>query len=133
MPAIFAPVPIAFAQRSTTLVDDEENRRRIAQVVAFLADHTEVELVAVESHAFAHHSERRNDRLTALRATAVRDALVAAGVAPNRVIGVGFGEWCVHDGEERTTISVARVNGALVPGAHFGCHEARSLIPRVLR
>lgn len=56
-----------------------------------LADHPEVELVAIEGHADDRGTAELNDRLSRSRAEAVRAALVKRGVAKKRLKAQGFG------------------------------------------
>lgn len=61
---------------------------RIAAVIKQFSEHG----ISVEGHTDAIGSEAANQRLSEQRAAAVRAALVAEGIDPSRVTGVGYGE-----------------------------------------
>ena len=62
------------------------------EVAAVLLKHPELLRVAIEGHTDARGDATSNLRLSAARATAVRDALIRRGVDPDRLIAEGFGE-----------------------------------------
>src|SRR5919202_302545 len=66
----------------------EQNVRRIAAVLQQYPNHQ----ISVEGHTDSLGSETYNQRLSEERAAAVRAALVAGGVDPNRITSKGFGE-----------------------------------------
>ena len=68
--------------RSTGLLDD------VAQV---LNGHPEIKKVVVEGHTDNKGSRKLNQKLSAIRAAAVRDYLVGKGVAADRLEAKGFG------------------------------------------
>jgi outer membrane protein OmpA-like peptidoglycan-associated protein len=64
---------------------------KFEQIVALLRDYPEVK-VLVEGYTDSRGSERANMRISAERADAVRDALIARGIAASRVRTKGMGE-----------------------------------------
>jgi outer membrane protein OmpA-like peptidoglycan-associated protein len=94
-PAPVAPAPVELTQ----VVRFDKNESAISssyestldEVAKQLADHPEVEVVAIEGHADDRGSPELNDRLSRSRAEAVRTALVKRGVAKKRLKTQGFG------------------------------------------
>lgn len=68
----------------------EAAHRKLAPLVRFLREHPE-RRVLVEGHTDATGSRELNMRLSRARAEAVRAALIARGIAPNRIETVGLG------------------------------------------
>jgi outer membrane protein OmpA-like peptidoglycan-associated protein len=94
------PAPAApAALELTQVVRFDKNESAIAtsyestldEIAKQLADHPEVEIVAIEGHADDRGSPELNDRLSRSRAEAVRTALVKRGVAKKRLKTQGFG------------------------------------------
>lgn len=81
----------------------------IEALARWLSENPSVELVRIEGHADEPGSPRYNYALSTRRAEAVRDALVALGIAPARLTTAGSGEAQVprgDDGERRVTFLV---------------------------
>ena len=68
------------------------SRTLLDQVAATLLDHPEIRLLRIEGHTDSQGSDTGNLRLSQDRADAVGRYLIRAGVAPDRVYAVGFGE-----------------------------------------
>lgn len=79
---------IEFDLDSATLRD--ESRPVIEEVARTLAAHPDWK-VAVEGHTDSTGGAAHNQQLSEARAAAVRDGLVALGVAAERLVAVGFG------------------------------------------
>lgn len=73
----------AFAQGTESVLDE---------VGALLQASPEIELALIEGHTDASGPADYNQRLSEARASAVRQALVRHGVAPERLVAYGFGE-----------------------------------------
>lgn len=69
-----------------------EAREALTEVVDYLQASPEIRLVLIEGHTDATGSMRYNQALSEARAVAVRQALVAAGVSPDRLVAYGYGE-----------------------------------------
>ena len=63
-------------------------------VAETLKVHPEFVVIEVAGHADERGSFAHNNRLTQERAAAVVDALRARGIAPERLISQGYGEYC---------------------------------------
>jgi OOP family OmpA-OmpF porin len=61
------------------------------EIAELLRVNPEIRLVSIEGHTDNRGSAEYNERLSHLRASAVRDYLVARGVTPSRLIFKGFG------------------------------------------
>jgi outer membrane protein OmpA-like peptidoglycan-associated protein len=94
-PAAPTPAPVELSQ----VVRFDKNESAIAssyestldEIAKQLADHPEIEVVAIEGHADDRGSPELNDRLSRSRADAVRAGLVKRGVAKKRLKTQGFG------------------------------------------
>jgi outer membrane protein OmpA-like peptidoglycan-associated protein len=94
-----APEPASEPIELTQIIRFEKNQSAVAgsydgaldEIAKQLADHPEIELVAIEGHADDRGSPELNDRLSRARAEAVRTALVKRGVAKKRLTAQGFG------------------------------------------
>jgi len=69
-----------------------ESHGLLDQVAALLEAHAEVQRVRIEGHTDSRGSAEANLRLSQERAAAVREYLLGRGVAPKRLVSVGFGE-----------------------------------------
>jgi outer membrane protein OmpA-like peptidoglycan-associated protein len=92
----------AYADKLVTFLDDSSvlsatARASLADVAKDLQKHSEVTLVEVQGHADERGADTHNLELTQARASAVIDALVAAGVSRNRLRSVGYGASCPAD------------------------------------
>ena len=94
-----APAPAPVAPELTQVVRFDKNEAAIAssyestldEIAKQLADHPEIEEVAIEGHADDRGTPALNMRLSRSRAEAVRTALVKRGVARKRLKTHGFG------------------------------------------
>ncbi len=90
-------------QRSLFAVDEsrvDENDPALLELLAWLEQHPEVELLRVEGHADGTGASRHNYELSVRRAEAVVAWLVARGIAPGRLTAIGSGESQAADGED---------------------------------
>jgi outer membrane protein OmpA-like peptidoglycan-associated protein len=87
--------PIQFGSNNAGIGDGA--RANIAQIASILARHPEIELLEVQGHADERGDEARNVELTRTRAAAVVDALVASGIARERLHDAGYGARCPAD------------------------------------
>ena len=88
--AVRLPERIRFALDEEGLED--EGLVVVDALAAWLRAHREVRLLRIEGHADPTGPSRYNYELSQRRAFAVRDALIAAGVAPERLDAIGTGE-----------------------------------------
>lgn len=63
----------------------------LAQIARVLKEHPEIERVSVDGHTDDRGDRQMNQKLSEARAAAVRETLVAAGVAKERISSRGFG------------------------------------------
>lgn len=82
--------PLAFRHDSVSLAAGAD--AALDEAVDYLQASPEIRLVLVEGHTDATGSLRYNQALSEARAVAVRKALIAAGVAPERLVAYGYGE-----------------------------------------
>lgn len=87
---------VLFARDEAVLVDTGP----LAELVDWLGDHPEAQLVRVEGHADATGTSAYNYDLSVRRAEAVQTWLVAEGVAPERLQAIGTGEARGRGGDE---------------------------------
>ncbi|TVR09806.1 MAG: OmpA family protein [Salinarimonadaceae bacterium] len=87
--AALASAPIVFAVASARLAD--ETQEHIDQLAAILEDCEDVS-VEIGGHTDSDGPEATNVRISQSRAEAVREALLARGVDPDRVAAVGYGD-----------------------------------------
>jgi outer membrane protein OmpA-like peptidoglycan-associated protein len=69
----------------------------LAAVAATLKGHPEFLVIEVAGHADERAGDDHNLRLTKARAAAVQEALKSRGVAANRIVSQGYGEYCPAD------------------------------------
>jgi outer membrane protein OmpA-like peptidoglycan-associated protein len=60
--------------------------------VAFVLGHFRDRVIRVEGHTDDRGTEAANQALSERRAAAVRAAIIAEGILPERVLAVGYGE-----------------------------------------
>jgi len=87
--------PITFNTRSAQVGADSS--AVITGIANALKSHPEVQLIEVQGHADERGDDARNVELTRARARAIIDALVANGVARERLHGAGYGARCPAD------------------------------------
>ena len=83
------PVPIAFTAGGATLT--EASAPALEHIAAFLAEKPAISMLRIEAHSDDQGDAAAALALTRNRALAVVTALVARGVARERLIAVGFG------------------------------------------
>lgn len=83
---LILPGPIVFKTGSAELAS--ESNKVLQYIAAYLADKTYISLMRIEGHS---DNQGDTQRLTEQRALAVTKALVAKGVACERLLPVGFG------------------------------------------
>ena len=66
-------------------------------VAATLKGHPEFTVIEIAGHADERASDEHNLKLTKARAASVMDALRSRGIAANRMVSQGYGEWCPLD------------------------------------
>lgn len=64
----------------------------LREIASMLQSSPEIEKLWIEGHTDITGTERYNQKLSEARASAVREALVRLGVAPERLVAYGFGE-----------------------------------------
>lgn len=64
----------------------------LTDVATVIKEHQEIKKLRIEGHTDADGSDKYNKKLSQQRADAVRDFLVKAGIAEDRLIAVGYGE-----------------------------------------
>jgi outer membrane protein OmpA-like peptidoglycan-associated protein len=87
--------PIHFETGSETL--RPSSLAAIADIARALQAHPQIRLVEIQGHADERGEETTNLELTRSRAATVVEALVAEGVARERLRGVGYGARCPAD------------------------------------
>lgn len=87
--------PIQFETNSAIV--SESSSSAIAEIATTLKQHSEITLVQVQGHADERGEDSRNVALTRARAAAVVNALVASGVARERLHSAGYGSRCPED------------------------------------
>jgi outer membrane protein OmpA-like peptidoglycan-associated protein len=106
----------------------------IQAVAQTLHHHPEFLVIEVAGHADERSTDEHNLRLTKGRAAAVVDALVQRGIARNRLVSQGYGEYCPIDPasnpaawekNRRVEFKVVKTEDGMT-GAQRGCERARS-------
>lgn len=82
----------AFGSNSATILTS--SIPALNAIAKALKEHPEVALIEVQGHADSRGSDQHNVELTRSRASAVVAALVAMGVAPDRLRAAGYGARC---------------------------------------
>lgn len=90
LPPLTDRPPVVFALGSADLSDD--GLELIDTLVAWLSRHPEIEVLRIEGHADEIGGSAYNLDLSERRAQTVADALVARGIAPERLRTAGLGE-----------------------------------------
>ena len=85
---IIIPPTISFSNRSTKL--DRKNRDALVAFVHELETNPDLSL-RIEAHVEPSGNAERDRELTQKQAESVQDILIRAGVAPDRIIAIGFG------------------------------------------
>jgi outer membrane protein OmpA-like peptidoglycan-associated protein len=102
-------------------------------VSAVLKGHPEFQVVEVGGHADERGSDDHNLKLTKARAASVMDALRSRGIATNRLLSQGYGEYCplddrstpaAWDKNRRVEFKVVRTEEGDT-GVKRGCEAAR--------
>ncbi len=83
---------IQFAKGSAVL--DGAGLATVGEIVALLKAHPEISRVEIEGHASSVGSDAVNLNITERRAIAVAQALKSRGVDPQRLVPIGYGEFC---------------------------------------
>lgn len=109
-----------FESGRTVLNPTPENQTVLKQLHKFLTDNPKVTQVRIEGYTDNVGKPEANLKLSGERALAIKHWLVAQGIAPERVLAVGFGqEKPIADNESpagraqnrRTEFKIAAVNG----------------------
>ncbi len=94
-----APAPVARIAVSETIYFDNGSARikresfgTVDEVAQVIQDHPEITLIRVEGHTDRAGNSRFNLSLSQRRAEAVRQRLISAGIAPDRLEAQGFGD-----------------------------------------
>ncbi len=98
-----------------------ETRATLTEVAKALAEHPEIDRLEIEGHTASRGDPAYNVTLTDRRAAGIAHALVKLGVAPGRLVPIGYGEQCpaVDRGDDveeprnrRIVFKAVRVDGA---------------------
>ncbi|MBK9262844.1 MAG: OmpA family protein [Polyangiaceae bacterium] len=111
-----------------------EARPTIAEIAKILKQYPQIQRLEIEGHASTKGDKYYNVNLTEKRARAVAQALVDAGVEENRLVPIGYGEYCpaIDRGDEvddpvnrRVLLKAVQVSGVWqdVPR---GCWRAKA-------
>ncbi|MBL0195227.1 MAG: OmpA family protein [Myxococcales bacterium] len=111
-----------------------ESNTIIDTVAGAIKDHPEFQLIEVAGHADERATDAYNLNLTQARVNAVVAALIARGVAAEKLRGKGYGEFCPEDPahneeawEKNRRVEFKIVKGADGPtGVALGCENAAS-------
>lgn len=106
----------------------------VAEIAKVLKQFPQIQRMEIEGHASSKGDKNYNLNLTERRAQAIANALVSGGVDRNRLVPVGYGEYCpaVDKGDEvddpvnrRVLLKAVQVNGVWqdVPR---GCWRAKA-------
>ncbi|MEZ4391928.1 MAG: OmpA family protein [Polyangiales bacterium] len=131
---------IQFQTDSAQIIDNELNRQIIEQVGQLLAGQADITLVEVEGHTDERAADDHNLQLSRDRANSVVQALIQRGVAAERLVPAGYGEFCPVDprsNEEawarnrRVQFKIISIAGARTRAA-AGCARGRQYIPGIV-
>ncbi len=144
---ILLPGNIVFESGKTILSPTPENQTVLKQLQKFLTDTPKVSQIRIEGYTDNVGKAESNLKLSGERALAIKQWLVAQGVAADRVLAVGFGqEKPVADNgtpagraqNRRTEFKIAAVNGrpyrgvpVLGGGTEFSVRD-HCFLPRVI-
>ena len=112
-----------------------EAQSTLAEVARVLAAHPEVDRLEIEAHTSSRGDPAYNLTLTDRRATTIARALTKLGVAPDRLVPIGYGEQCpaVNRGDDvdeprnrRVTFKAVRLDGAW-QSTPRGCWRAQTI------
>ncbi len=99
--------PLRFAVDTATLL--EESVPTLEAVAHIMTDYPQIELLVIEGHASEEGSHRHNYDLSKLRATAVYESLLSAGVRPDRLSYRALGETTpVATGQDEASLARSR-------------------------
>ena len=73
---------------------EPEARGTITEIAKILKQYPQIQRLEIEGHASSKGDNQYNVTLTEKRARAVAQALVDAGVEENRLVPIGYGEYC---------------------------------------
>jgi OmpA-OmpF porin, OOP family len=122
---------INFATASAEILP--ESMPIVEAVVAALKGHPEFTVIEVAGHADERGADDYNLDLTKRRASSVRAALNQRGIANDRIVSQGYGEYCplerasnpaAWDKNRRVEFKVVKTEDGLT-GVQRGCTEAR--------
>jgi outer membrane protein OmpA-like peptidoglycan-associated protein len=146
-PSVKVPLsqPFAFGSNSATVLTS--SLPALSAIAKALKEHPEVTLIEVQGHADARGGDEHNVELTRARASAVVQALVAMGVASERLRAVGYGARCPLNSAcggsdapatcleagtmeaDRRVVFVPLASGNSVFQGDLVCERGRDLIP----
>lgn len=118
---------IAFQSGKATLESTPENDAVLGQLKQYLEKNPNVTLMRIEGHTDNVGSAEANLKLSGERALAIKNALVAQGVAAERLVAVAFGpqkpvaDNATEEGRaknRRTEFKIAKLFGAPYRGLH---------------
>jgi outer membrane protein OmpA-like peptidoglycan-associated protein len=88
---------INFETDSAQIVDNDLNRNILEQFSTALRNRPDLELIEIEGHTDERAPDDHNLQLSRDRANSVMQALITRGLAPNRLVAAGYGEYCPID------------------------------------
>ena len=90
---IHIPGNVVFELDSAKIKEDDPGTQEVLkQLKQFIDENKRVSKVRIEGHTDNQGNDAHNDKLSVERALAVKNWLVAQGVAADRIVAVGFGE-----------------------------------------
>jgi outer membrane protein OmpA-like peptidoglycan-associated protein len=131
-------IAVPDAKRASLYADttdlSAEAQSTLADVAKVLAEHPEIDRLEIEAHTASRGDPAYNVTLTDRRADAVAHALAKLGVAPRRLVAIGYGEQCpaVDRGDDvdeprnkRIVFKAVRLDGAWQSNPR-GCWRAQA-------
>jgi outer membrane protein OmpA-like peptidoglycan-associated protein len=113
----------------------------VEQMANLLRRNPQIELLEIEGHTDERGDDEHNLRLSADRANSVMQALIQRGIAPNRLVAAGYGEYCPQDPghnprawerNRRVQFLIVRTRDEGRTTGVAGCRRAAHLIPAIV-